>query len=97
MLAAGGIKHGRRPMSRRFGLWLKAGDIAALKRVEDIADRLVVTTERVGNLTGMAPALAGQQNLATAHDKTLRRAQPGLHHLLRLSRQGTKGDRVTHG
>ena len=52
-------------------MWLKAGEAAAIKGVKDIADRLVATTELVGNLAGMVPTLAGQQNLATAHSKTV--------------------------
>jgi hypothetical protein len=59
-------------MPRCFGLRLKAGQAAAIKRVEDIADGLITTMEMVSNLTGMVPPLAGQQHLAAAHGKTLR-------------------------
>lgn len=96
LLAASRRKHGLGPMSRGFRLRLQAGQAALIKGVEDIADRLVATTERVGNLTGMMSTLTGQQNLATAYGKTLRGPQPSLHGLLLLSRKRTKHDRFTH-
>jgi hypothetical protein len=58
-------------MPRRFGLGLTDGDAVAIKGVEESADRLVTTTQWVGHLAGMAPTLAGQQDLAAAHGQTL--------------------------
>jgi hypothetical protein len=40
-------------MARGFRLRVKAGQATAIKGVEDMADRLIATTELVGNLTGM--------------------------------------------
>ncbi len=82
-------------MPRRLGVGLTAGEATAIKRVKDIADRLVTTVELIGDLAGMVSPLTGQQNLAPAHGKTLRGSQPGLYGLLLLRRQGTKGNRFT--
>jgi hypothetical protein len=43
--------------------------------MDDVADSLVAATELLGNFTGMAAPLTGQQNLAAAHRKAMGGAQ----------------------
>ena len=63
--SAGRLKPGQRPMSRRFGVRLKAGEATASEGVQDITDQLVTTAQWIGNLTGMQARAGGPVELGS--------------------------------
>src|SRR5512143_1081677 len=64
--------------------------------MDDIAHGLVAATEVLGNGTGMAAPLTGQQHLAAAHRKAMGGSQSRMQGLLLLVGEGTKGTPSAH-
>src|SRR5919205_2160339 len=64
--------------------------------MDDIAHGLVVAAEAGGNHTGVLAAGAGEQDLAAAQDKGLRRAEASVERLLFGGREGSHMNWVSH-
>jgi hypothetical protein len=58
--------------------FLQHGQTRGIEAMDDIANRLVVAPELLGNGDGPLASGAGQQDLAAAQDKGIRRTQSGL-------------------
>src|SRR5919202_3658086 len=96
LLAADRIEHRVRAPMRRGGAGRQDGQPVGIEAMDDIAHSLVVAAEAVGNHAGGLAPGAGEQDLAAAQDKGLRRAEASVERLLFGGREGSHMNWVSH-
>src|SRR5919202_35708 len=96
LLAADRIEHRVRAPMRGGGAGRQDGQPVGIEAMDDIAHGLVVAAEAGGNHAGVLAAGAGEEDLAAAQDKGLRRAGASGERLLFGGREGSHINWASH-